>query len=192
MSSPSAGWHDVEHAPPRSASKPPVSPAKTAPPRQSRRLAGLPTENIRLEPTINYVNSLCDNQEERRWENLYAHFVTTSAPPTSYHEEFAHAGKAQANKDPDTYSWEQAMASPYQEQFLEAANLEVKELTEHNTWFKDSMGNATTKIVPSQCVFASNVQQTEKSRSSRHNLYCTVTCRNTKEKPLVLQQHGPR
>ena len=45
------------------------------------------------------------------------------------------------------------MASPYQEQFLEAADLEIEELTEHNTSFEDSMGSATIKIVPSQWVF---------------------------------------
>ena len=60
-------------------------------------------------------------------------FVTTSAPPTSYHEELAYAGRARANKDPDTHNWEKVMASPYQEQFLKAADLEIKELTEHNT-----------------------------------------------------------
>ena len=115
-------------------------------------------QNNGMESTTNYVNSLCNNREERRLENLHAHFITTSAPQTLHHEEFAYTRKAQANKDLDTYNWEQAMASPYQEQFLEAANLEIKELTEHNTWFKGSMGNATTKIVPSQWVFC--VKQT--------------------------------
>ena len=66
MSSPSTGWHDVEHASPHPTnSKPPMSPAKTATPRQSRRLAGLPTENNGLESTMNCINSLCDNGEER-------------------------------------------------------------------------------------------------------------------------------
>ena len=95
MSSPSAGWHDVEIAPPQPANhKPPVSPAKAATPHQSRHLAGLLTENNGLQSTTNYVNSLCNNRETRRWENLCAYFVTTSAPPTLYHEEFAYAGKA--------------------------------------------------------------------------------------------------
>ena len=151
MGSLSARWHDVEIAPPQPANHmPPASPAKTATPHQSRCPAGLPTNNDVLESTINCVNSLCNNREEQRWENLCTCFVTTSASPILHHEEFACAGKAQANEDPDTHNWEQVMVSPHQEQFLKAADLEVKELTEHDTWFEDSMGNATTTIVPSQ------------------------------------------
>ena len=81
-SSPSAGWHNVEHASPcPTNSRPPMLPAKTAMPCQLCRLAGLPTENNGLESTLNYVNTLCNNREEQCWENLYAHFVTTSPPP---------------------------------------------------------------------------------------------------------------
>ena len=89
--------------------------------------------------------------EEYHWERLYAYFATTISPPTEYHLQFA--GAACKTRDPDTYSWEEAMASPYREQFLESAEIEVTELTEHETWFEDLISNATTRIVPSQWVF---------------------------------------
>ena len=154
MGSPSTSWHDIKIAPPQPENlKPPMSPMKMATPCHSQCLAGLPTKNDGFESTANYANSLCNSSKKQCWENLCAHFVTTSAPPTSCHEEFACAGKAQANKNPDAQNWKQAMASLHHEQFFEAADVEIKELTEHNTWIKDSMGNATNKTVPSQWVF---------------------------------------
>ena len=78
-------------------------------------------------------------------------FVTDRAAPTEYHELFA--GQAKAKKDPDTYSWEEAMASPYRPHFLKAAQDEIDALVEHGTWTEDLIRNAITKIVPSQWVF---------------------------------------
>ena len=45
------------------------------------------------------------------------------------------------------------MASPYREEFLKAAHVEITELVEHGTWFEDLMSNATVKLVPSQFIF---------------------------------------
>ena len=62
-------------------------------------------------------------------------------------------GKAKANKDPDTLSWDQAMASPYREEFLKAAQDEIDALTDKGTWYEDLKSSATNKIIPSQWVF---------------------------------------
>ena len=62
-------------------------------------------------------------------------------------------GKAKANKDPDLYNWDEAMASPYKQRFLEAAQVEIDELVEKGTWREDLKCHATTKIIPSQWVF---------------------------------------
>lgn len=61
-------------------------------------------------------------------------------------------GKA-ANTDPDTYTWEQAMASPYKEEFLKAAQTEIDALVDKGTWIEDLKENATTKPVPCTWVF---------------------------------------
>ena len=58
-----------------------------------------------------------------------------------------YAGKA-AQSDPDTYTWDEAMASPYREQFLEAAQEEIQALVDKGTWMEDLKSNATTRIIP--------------------------------------------
>ena len=60
---------------------------------------------------------------------------------------------ARKNKDPDTYDWDGAMASPYREEFLKSADVELESLTSKGTWVEDLISNATTKVVPSQWVF---------------------------------------
>ena len=153
----SPGWFDVEEARPASTPATPsnfgthlTSPSSSGTqPRSSRRLQGLQPE---VTPDYAaYTHLLNPDPEARHWERLYAMFVTTSATPTEYHEQFA--GKAAAKKNPDTYSWDEAMASPYRKQFLEAAGIEIDALVEHGTWFEDLVDNATNRIVPSQWVF---------------------------------------
>ena len=61
-------------------------------------------------------------------------------------------GKA-ANSDPDLCTWDEAMASPYKEEFLKAADIEIQSLVEKGTWKEDLKSNATTKIIPNQWVF---------------------------------------
>ncbi len=58
-----------------------------------------------------------------------------------------------AQTDPDTFNWDEAMASPYRKEFLAAADVEIDQLVEKETWFEDLKSNATTKIIPSQWVF---------------------------------------
>ena len=65
----------------------------------------------------------------------------------------AYVGKAKANTNPDQYDWDRAMASPYVSEFLQAAEIELKALGVHETWFEDLKSNAINKIINSQWVF---------------------------------------
>ena len=60
---------------------------------------------------------------------------------------------ARKAKDPDTFSWDEAMASPYKKEFLEAADREIEELDLKGTWVEDLIMNATVKATPCQWVF---------------------------------------
>jgi hypothetical protein len=64
-----------------------------------------------------------------------------------------YAGKAKVNKDPDLFTWDQAMDSEYRDEFVEAAQIEIEALISQGTWREDHRSNATTRIVPSQWVF---------------------------------------
>ena len=57
------------------------------------------------------------------------------------------------NSDPDTLTWDEAMADPNKEDWLEAAQREIDELAAKGTWYEDDKSNATTKIVPCKWVF---------------------------------------
>ena len=63
------------------------------------------------------------------------------------------ACKAKAQKDPDTFDWDSAMASEHKDKFLKAAQDEIDALVEQETWYEDLKSNATNRIVPSQWVF---------------------------------------
>ena len=65
-----------------------------------------------------------------------------------------YAGKARkANNDPDTLTWDEAMASPYRQEFVESAQRELDELVDKETWYEDLKDNATTGVVPCKWVF---------------------------------------
>jgi histone deacetylase 1/2 len=55
--------------------------------------------------------------------------------------------------DPDTYTYEQAMASPYREQFIAAMLREIRELEAHGTWDEVYQSEAGAKIVPTTWTF---------------------------------------
>ena len=57
------------------------------------------------------------------------------------------------NNDPDTYTWDEAMASPYRAEFLEAAQKEISELEAHVTWKEDLKKHATNGVIPCKWVF---------------------------------------
>ena len=121
----SSGWHDVEVATPqRTPESGPLTRSKTKRP-----------------ATINYVSD--DNMSHfamQQYESWYDRlFVGTAAK--------------KQKKDPDLYTWDEAMASPYKAQFLEAADDEIKALAAKGTWVEDHKSNATTKIIPGHWVF---------------------------------------
>lgn len=63
----------------------------------------------------------------------------------------AYASKAA--KDPDTFNWDQAMNSPYKEEFIKAAVEEIMSLEEQGTWIEVDKSNAKQRITPAQWVF---------------------------------------
>mgnify|MGYP000681102589 CR=1 FL=1 len=67
-------------------------------------------------------------------------------------ESGTHAYSA-ARRDPDTLTFEQAMSSPEREQWIQAAEEEIRALTEHGTWAEVPMDQAKKKIVPTIWVF---------------------------------------
>ena len=76
------------------------------------------------------------------------------------------AYNAKSQVDPNTLNWDQAMAAPDREQFLEAADLEIKQLVDHQTWEEVPKSSATGKIIPNQWVF---VQKYTSSGEFRKN-----------------------
>lgn len=58
-----------------------------------------------------------------------------------------------SKSDPDTFNWEQAMASDLRDDWLIAASNEIKELEAHGTWEVDLKSNATTPIISTLWVF---------------------------------------
>ena len=107
-----------------------------------------PLPKVRTRPPAERPRTRSQAQP-RRSPRLNAHHVDDHE--VVYERLFA--GKAKANSDPDTLSWDEAMASPYREDFLKAAQDEIEALVGKSTWYEDLKTNATTKIIPSQWVF---------------------------------------
>ena len=62
--------------------------------------------------------------------------------------DYLYAGKARKSKsDPDAMSWDEAMRSPYRDEFIQAAKKEIDELTAKGAWVEDLRFNATTGII---------------------------------------------
>ena len=130
---PTHGWSDVEHASPRKVHfRPDTSGlvSDSVPSSTSTSRSGPITRSRTgsLPPSVNYVEA-----HSRLYEQLYV-------------------GKA-VNTDPDTYTWDEAMASPYKQQFLEAAQEEIDSLVGQTTWKEDLKTNATTRIIPATWTF---------------------------------------
>jgi hypothetical protein len=65
------------------------------------------------------------------------------------------AYKATAKSDPDTLTYDQAMAEPEDQRvkWIEAMEIEIKELESHTTWDEVNIQDAKTKILPGTWVF---------------------------------------
>jgi hypothetical protein len=59
----------------------------------------------------------------------------------------------QASSDPDTLTFDQAMADVDRDQWIESAHKEIKSLEENHTWEEVDASEATTKILPGTWVF---------------------------------------
>jgi len=87
-----------------------------------------------------------DEEGEPIWHTMPAALEALSHAPHS------HAASKSKN-DPDTLTWDQAMAHPWKEQFLESAAKEIKELEDHGTWVEIPRSQATDQIIPTTWVF---------------------------------------
>jgi hypothetical protein len=63
------------------------------------------------------------------------------------------AFKARAVKDPDTLSYQEAMASSDKEKWMDAAQKEISGLESKGTWEEVPMADAKAKIIPGTWVF---------------------------------------
>ena len=87
-----------------------------------------------------------DEEGEPIWHTMPAALEALSYAPHSY-------AAAKSKNDPDTLTWDQAMAHPWKEQFLESAAKEIKELEDHGTWVEIPRSQATDQIIPTTWVF---------------------------------------
>ena len=148
---------------------PPSSPSPTAPvsttvptstPRQhnsTTAAASLPPlrRSLRLKEKSNVLSPshVAPSSTLRRSRRLQ------SLPPaTNFLSFFAAFGISSmsilaASSDPDTFTFEEAMRSDYKEEFIAAANKEVRELEGHATWKEVPIESATGPVIPCTWVF---------------------------------------
>jgi hypothetical protein len=93
-------------------------------------------------PQVNAV-AIAEPIEDEYWSRLIA---AAGFGPQS-------VSVARKTKDPDLYSWDEAMRSEHKVQFLLSADIEIESLVGMDTWEEDLKINAITKIIPSQWVF---------------------------------------
>ncbi len=130
-------------------SLPPETKLKASTPRKSPRAAERPTE---FSNRTNTRSQTAPRRSQRTTPSLYR------TPTVNYLDmdpdaRLEPAVFKAAQTDPDTFNWDEAMASPYRKEFLAAADVEISQLVDKETWFEDLKSNATTKIIPSQWVF---------------------------------------
>ena len=58
-----------------------------------------------------------------------------------------------ASSDPDSFTFDEAMRSDYKEEFIAAADKEIRELEGHDTWKEVPVDSANGPIIPSTWVF---------------------------------------
>lgn len=151
VESPARTYADATKTPPANPVATPTKPKPSSSPtptRTSRRKAGLAPE-FELDHNIRYARTNEGDPEEQHWEQLYVYLCTgrETTDPTL----FVNQAK-KVKRDPDTYNWDEAMASPFKDKFLEAADVELRELGIKDTWVEDLIMNAN-KVIPSQWVF---------------------------------------
>ena len=87
-----------------------------------------------------------DSEGDSVWPTMPASLEALSYAPHSF-------AAAKAKNDPDTLTWDQAMAHPWKDKFLESAVVEIRELEEHGTWKEIPKSQATDQIIPTTWVF---------------------------------------
>ncbi len=129
---------------------PVAPPPKTPSPQPSKPAAERPTEPTRRSQRTR--SQAAPRRSQRTTPSLYRTPTVNHLDMDSEARTDPVVSKA-AQTDPDTFNWDEAMASQYKKEFLAAADVEISQLVEKDTWFEDLKSNATTKIIPSQWVF---------------------------------------
>ena len=149
-----AKWFDVEEAPPQPSSQREKIPTKESTSTPSLRRS----QRTRNQPEFyTSYTGVYSGQPTQYWNDktfdLLNHVAKLCMEPVDFYETMPAALKAKAKSDPDTYNWDEAMRSPYVNEFLESALEEIESLVKHNTWEEVPKCTATGKIIPSQWVF---------------------------------------
>ena len=116
----------------------------------------LPRSNIRTRRQCHEDLPLAQRRTRRtsiKSVNVAIEDTKEDVPAEFWYNMISNCGFKAAKTDPDTYNWQDAMNSPYKDQFLKAAQEEIDALERMETWYEDSKSNATTRVVPSQWVF---------------------------------------
>ena len=156
---------DTSRPPPSSTSSAPTpSPTSRPSTRSSPKLKSPPTVDRRVtrsqtrKETAPRRSTRTTNSKYRTVNHAEgAHEF--SEPEGAYDYLKNHSDEAQmwlahkaAHNNPDIYTWDEAMASEYREEFLDAIDEEIRALEAKGTWTEDLKSNATTRILPSQWV----------------------------------------
>ena len=100
-------------------------------------------------------NQVARNEEgEPLWHTMSAGLEALSCAPHSH-------ASSKSKNDPDTLTWDQAMAHPWKDKFLKSAMVEIKELEDHGTWIEIPKSQATDQIIPMTWVFCIKRNQME-------------------------------
>ena len=130
------------------------SPAKA--PQPSIQREKTTTKSLKPAPAPAVRRSTRENRgkwSKKRFgdEAFYANHAYSKSPVSTHALAFAAAqGKA---KNPDLFSWDEAMRSSDRKKWIEAAQVEVDALVKQDTWKEVPMSEAKTKILPGTWAF---------------------------------------
>ena len=151
----------------------PMTRSQTAPRRSERLRAAHRDSNI-------HVNLARVPEEPSLPSPVLTNPRTVMDPLTDFRDrqataltaELAAYAASKSKSDPDTYTWDQAMSSPYAEQFREAADQELEALAQHGAWTEVPKSEATNKIVPTQWVFKIKRDPSGRIKKFKARLVC--------------------
>ena len=112
-----------------------------------------PTSDQRTSPSP--VSRPQRNRRQPDRFGFYSFIESHFSVPSAYTAEFGVLEPMawKATSDPDTLSWHEAMAADDREEFLKAAELEIKTLEDNETWVEVPKSEAKGRIIPGTWTF---------------------------------------